>query len=113
MLEFLQNLFRSKSRQEWVEFFAADDICFTPVLSLNEVIEHPQVQDRRMLIALNNFLGSGQNLIIPGIPIKLSDTPGQITTRFARLGENTDEILVSLGYDENSITAFKAQNIVK
>jgi len=37
MIADIRNVMREKTKQEWVEFFADDDICFTPVLNLEEV----------------------------------------------------------------------------
>jgi crotonobetainyl-CoA:carnitine CoA-transferase CaiB-like acyl-CoA transferase len=67
---------------------------------LNEkdgVCDHPQVKARDMIIRIEDFKGSGKTLNLTGIPIKLSDTPGQIELKFPSLGEHTKELLLSLG----------------
>ncbi|WP_420552632.1 CaiB/BaiF CoA transferase family protein [Tenacibaculum aiptasiae] len=35
----LENLFSSKTRDEWVDFFENEDICISPVLEINELID--------------------------------------------------------------------------
>lgn len=113
MIQSIQAQLKTRSRTEWVEYFASDDICFTPVLNLQEVMEHPQVQDREMLIGMDNFRDIGNKLIMAGIPIKLSDTPGIIKIKFAELGENTEEILRSLGYARDTINRLKEEKTIK
>jgi crotonobetainyl-CoA:carnitine CoA-transferase CaiB-like acyl-CoA transferase len=48
----------------------------------------------------------------PGIAIKLSDTPGKFRTFAPFPGENTDEILRSLGYSKSEIEVFRKSNTV-
>lgn len=73
----IQSIMLTKTRDEWVEFFADSDICFTPVLTLDEMAQHPQVLAREMIHTLPDFQGSGKDLVCTGVPIKLSETPGE------------------------------------
>lgn len=99
----IQSIMLSKTRDEWVEFFSEADICFTPVLTLDEMVHHPQVLSRNMIRTMPNFLGSGKNLVCTGVPIKLSETPGEAKLVFAKTGEHTNEILTHLGYSSAQI----------
>ncbi|EHQ91786.1 CaiB/BaiF CoA transferase family protein [Desulfosporosinus youngiae] len=114
--EYLQDSIRkimlSKTRDEWVEFFSDSDLCFTPVLSLDEMVKHPQVLARDMVHTLTNFQGSGKDLVCTGVPIKLSETPGEAKMVFAGIGENTDEILASIGYSTAQIEQLHKDGIV-
>lgn len=112
MIQSIQQILESKSRDQWVEYFAGDDICFAPVLSLQEMSEHPQIKDRNMVVTIDNFQDSGTRLVVPGVAIKLSDTPGVVKTVYARVGENTEEILQSLGYEADAIAEFEENHIV-
>lgn len=87
--------------------------CFTPVLSLQEMAEHPQVAERQMVIKTENFLGSGKTMYIPGNPVKLSETPGEIRLTFPDIGEHTREILQEIGYTPEEISRFKELGIVR
>jgi alpha-methylacyl-CoA racemase len=42
--------FASKPRDEWVDVLAAADTCVSPVLSIAEVVEHPQFAERRRFV---------------------------------------------------------------
>lgn len=94
----IKKIMLTKTRDEWVEFFSDSDICFTPVLTLDEMVRHPQVMARNMVHTLTDFQGTGKDLVCTGVPVKLSETPGEAKLVFARTGENTDEILVNMGY---------------
>ena len=48
---------------------------------------------------------------VMGIPIKLSDSPGEIQLPPPLLGEHTDEILAELGYSPKEIEAMRRGGI--
>ena len=45
-------------------------------------------------------------------PIELSETPGAYRRRAPLIGEHTDEILRSLGYDDAAITALREARVI-
>lgn len=102
----------TKTHDEWVEFFADSDICFTPVLTLDEMARHPQVLAREMIHTLPDFQGSGKDLVCTGVPIKLLETPGEAKMVFAKTGQHTDEVLAGLGYSSSQIEQLHKDGIV-
>lgn len=101
-----------KNRNEWVELFASSDICFTPVLTLEEMCSHPQVLAREMILKLTNVKGSGKDVPLTGVPIKLSGTPGVAKLSFPNLGEHTELLLSEAGYSKSEIDQFKNKGVV-
>jgi len=106
MISDINSIMQGKSRDQWVEFFAGSDICFTPVLDLDEVSEHEQVKAREMLIKIMNFRGSGEDLVVTGNPVKLSDTPCEIVLEFPDTGGDKVRILTDAGYTEDEVNEF-------
>jgi crotonobetainyl-CoA:carnitine CoA-transferase CaiB-like acyl-CoA transferase len=49
---------------------------------------------------------------VTGIPVKLSDTPGEITLPPPFLGQHTQEILTELGYSEQDQEKLREENVV-
>lgn len=91
----IQNIISRKSLDEWMGIFSEVDSCVAPVLSFDEMIENPQVKAREMIKNVNHSeLGSIKQV---GIPIKLSETPGEIRDLAPKLGEHTKEILEEIG----------------
>jgi crotonobetainyl-CoA:carnitine CoA-transferase CaiB-like acyl-CoA transferase len=54
----ISEIMLTKSRDEWVEHFRNKDICFTPVLDLDEVSEHEQVRAREMMLKVMDSWGA-------------------------------------------------------
>ena len=47
-----------------------------------------------------------------GFPIALSRTPASIERHAPALGEHTDHVLASIGYDETRIEALRSEGVV-
>ncbi len=106
----LETVFLTKTRDEWFDLLAANDVPVGKVYSLDETFRDPQILHRKMVIELDHpTLGKVKQV---GILPKLSDTPGQVR-RFAPLhGENTQEILQALGYGEDEIEKLRKEGTV-
>lgn len=86
----IQVIMSEKTLGEWLELFSDVEACVSPVLTFEEMIEHPQVAAREMIRTVNHAeLGSVKQI---GIPIKLSETPGKIYSQAPKLGEHTHEL---------------------
>jgi crotonobetainyl-CoA:carnitine CoA-transferase CaiB-like acyl-CoA transferase len=105
----IQKEFLKKTQNEWMEIFINLDACVMPVKSFSEAIHDPQIIARKMVVDLDHpVLGKIQNI---ASPIKYSRTPLTIRSLAPKMGENTDEILHTLGYADEQIQAFKKNGI--
>ncbi|MCM3764351.1 CaiB/BaiF CoA-transferase family protein [Neobacillus niacini] len=91
----IQAIIETKTLTEWVGLFDGVDACVAPVLTMEEMVNDPQIQHRGM-IEEENHPEYGQMRQVAN-PIKLSRTMVK-TVRFAPgLGEHNEEILQELG----------------
>ncbi len=92
----LKEIFLTRTRDEWYEFLRPKEVPVAPVYYVDETFKDPHVLYRKMLVEFDHpKLGKIKQI---GIPIKLSDTPGEIRKLGVPPGTNTDEIMKSLGY---------------
>lgn len=101
--EQLAEVFLTKTRDEWFEFFKGKEVCFGPVYYLNETFQDPQVRHREMVVELDHPTAGKVTQI--GLPVKLSDTPAAIRSLGVPNGANTREILRELGYTGEETSA--------
>ena len=105
----IQKEFLKKTQKEWMEIFINLDACVMPVKTFNEAIQDPQLRARNMVVDIEHpKLGKIQNI---ASPIKYSRTPLTIRSIAPNIGQNTEEILDSLGYSAEQIKNFKEDSI--
>ncbi|MDP7469393.1 MAG: CaiB/BaiF CoA-transferase family protein [Dehalococcoidia bacterium] len=104
-------VFATRTRDEWTEFFQDKNVCVGPVHQVEEAVEDPQVLHRRMVLDMDHpTQGKVRQL---GMPIKLSDTPGQVRWLGVPQGTHTDRILFELGYTGEDIAGLhNSQTVV-
>ncbi|MCB5934543.1 CoA transferase [Caldibacillus thermoamylovorans] len=86
----IQTVMYTKTLAEWMDIFEDAEACVSPVLNFAELVNHPQVQARKMFEAIEQ---DGIPVKHIGIPIKLSRTPGKIRAAAPKLGEHTEYYL--------------------
>ena len=81
------------------------------VYSPQQVLDEPHIRDAGLL-AERDFPGLGGTVPLAPTPIDLSETPGTYRRRAPLIGEHTDEILRSLGYNAAEIVTFREEKVV-
>ncbi len=95
-------LFRTRTRQEWVEAMAGTDTCFEPVYDVEQALASAPVQALGML--------SGYGLLTP---VRLSAQPARAAAaHVAAPGEHTAALLSELGYDAAAIDKLRERGVV-
>ena len=91
--ENLEMRFKEKTRDEWCEIMEGTDICFAPVLSMNEAINHEHNVER------NSFFDM-DNVIQPSPAPKFSYSKSEVSHPPVKVGTHTKEIMISLGLEK-------------
>jgi alpha-methylacyl-CoA racemase len=106
MRERLAAIFKQKTRAEWVAIMQHTDICFAPVLTMSEAIEHEHNRSR------DSFVDVG-GIAQPAPAPRFLGTPTSVQSPPARAGEHTDAILSDWGFSAAEIAALQANGAVK
>lgn len=83
-----------KTMLEWQLLLDDAGVPNGPINTVDKVIEDQQVIFREMIVEVEHPVAG--KLKMPGIPIKLSATPGNILRPAPMLGEHTEEVLKAL-----------------
>lgn len=75
LIEYLRSVFRGKSRDQWVEWFADRDVAFSPVLDFKEAFDQPLVRERGLLIDHNDARQIGPAIRFLGEDWEPTDAP--------------------------------------
>ena len=106
----LNETFVQKDVAEWLKIFEEAKVPCGPVNDISEVVNHPQVNHRDMIVEMEHPKAGKVKVL--GSPIKLSLTPPEYKLHPPLLGEHAEEILKSLGYSENEILAFREEGVI-
>jgi crotonobetainyl-CoA:carnitine CoA-transferase CaiB-like acyl-CoA transferase len=110
LVETLTATFKTRATQDWLQALEEAGVPSGPVLTLDQVYQHPQVQARAMDIQVEHPIAGRVHAI--GFPVKYSMTPGQIYRPAPVLGQHTFAILESLGYSPEQCCQFETGGIV-
>jgi crotonobetainyl-CoA:carnitine CoA-transferase CaiB-like acyl-CoA transferase len=85
----------TRTKLELRELFGGK-VPFSPIYNAQEIFADPHFAVRQMLPEVEHP-GSQRAAAVPGVPVKLSQTPGKVRHRAPLLGEHTREILADIG----------------
>ena len=100
-----EQVFRTKTRQEWCEIMEGTDVCFAPVLTFNEAPHHPHNKARGTFVEV-------EGVAQPNPAPRFDRTPGSVKGASPAVGENTREGLVSWGFEPSEVDEMLASGVV-
>jgi alpha-methylacyl-CoA racemase len=99
-------VFRTRTRDEWMAVFDGTDACVTPVLTFTEARKHPHN------VARGTFV-EAFGVVQPAPAPRLSRTPATIAGPPPHAGAHTGQILAEWGFDAGRIDALLASGAVR
>ncbi len=96
----LTAIIKSKSRDEWDEIMAASDVCYAPVLDMDEAAQHPHNKARE---TITEAFGVMQ----PNVAPRFGGTPSEIQGPPPKIGEHNETALANWGFSADEIAALK------
>ena len=90
----LSEIMSQRTTDDWIDALGKIGVPCGPINAMDKVVSHPQVQAREMITRVAHHITGAVE--VPGVPIKLSETPGNVDTPAPSLGEHTTEILTDI-----------------
>ncbi|HKN00145.1 MAG TPA: CoA transferase [Candidatus Binataceae bacterium] len=112
LVAILDQIFATRTRDEWMKTLkAGGDFIYTIVNTVADLPDDPQVRANDYIVEYEHpELGAMQLL---GMPVKLSETPGEPRGHAPELGEQTEAILTEmLGYTWDDIARLREANVI-
>jgi alpha-methylacyl-CoA racemase len=101
----LTALFKTKTRAEWNALMEHTDVCYAPVLTMSEAIAHPHNAARETFVAVGDS-------VQPAPAPRYSGTATETPNPAPMPGDQSDDVLASLGMDAAEIAALRAAGTV-
>ena len=112
LLLILEPLFKSKPSKYWIDLATRAGVPAGPISKVSDVLSDDHVIFREMVIKIDNPR-SGKKLMQLGTPVKFSEAKTSVRLAPPAKGENSTEILGSLGYSPERIRDLINSDVVK
>lgn len=107
----LAEKFMTKTAEEWQKMFDEVGIPSGPINTVDKVVANEQVIARNMILEVEHPVAGTTR--IPGIPTKLSRTPGEIRMAAPVLGAETEKILSEyLGLTSDQVAELREKKVI-
>ncbi len=105
MQQRLRAIFKTKTRDEWCRIMEGSEVCFAPVLSLEEAPRHPHNRHRSTFVEY-------EGVVQPAPAPRFLRTPSAIQRPPARPGEHTEEALREWGFSAAEVERLRAAGAI-
>ena len=107
LIDLLNARFRTRPTSEWLPLLEKAGIPSGPVLSIGEMLRHPQTVARDMVVSVDHPVAGKVETI--GLPAKFSRTPGAVVSPAPLFGQHTREVLAEAGFKPAEVDALFAE----
>ncbi len=99
-------VFAQRTRAEWCDLLEGSDVCFAPVLEPEEVLNHPHMAARGVLL-------EREGVPQPAPAPRFARTPGCVQGSARAVGADTEEVLMELGYSSEEVALWRSEGVVR
>lgn len=110
IMDELQKIFIQKTREEWLTLLEGQDICYSPVNTIEDLLNDPHIKYRQMFFEMEHPI-EGKVMQVRS-PFNFSETPVEARTPSPSLGEHTEEILKDYGYSSKEINELRGRGVI-
>ncbi|MDG1943352.1 MAG: CaiB/BaiF CoA-transferase family protein [Halioglobus sp.] len=97
----LTEIIKQKTQARWCELMEGTDVCFAPVLNFMDAPKHPANVARNTYIEMDG-------LTQPAPAPRFSRTPSKVQHGAHEAGQDTDAVLLAMGFAEQELEGLKA-----
>jgi alpha-methylacyl-CoA racemase len=101
----LAQIFKAKTQAEWCAIMEGSDVCFAPILDLDEAPRHPHNKQRQTFVDVDGVTQ-------PAPAPRFSRTPGAVQAPPPKAGEHNEAVLRDWGFSTQEISDLRAAEAV-
>lgn len=109
LVDEIDKILTTRTLAEWTPIFDAHNVWFAPVQTLEEVAKDPMAEAAGVFVDVPSDDGPRRQVATPA---DFFGTPVKIRGWMPELGQNTEEVLLELGFDWDKIIALKEEGAI-
>jgi crotonobetainyl-CoA:carnitine CoA-transferase CaiB-like acyl-CoA transferase len=111
LMEIYDEVFKVKTRDEWMHIFRNNGFMYAPVQQLEEVLNDRQALVNDYVVDFDHpFLGP---MKLPGFPVTFSANSAGTRGASPGLGEHTDSVMKDIGYTDHDVRVLREEGVIK
>ena len=111
LIPILDEVFKTRTLEEWTLVMDSfGEVLWAPIQEPFDLATDPQVLANEYLVDVQHPSHGHMKLVAS--PIKFSETPTEIRNTAPELGQNTEEVLLGMGYSWDDIALFKDEGVI-
>ncbi len=111
LIAVLDKIFATRTTKDWLERLERNGVTHGLVQNYSEAVSDPQVVENGYMANFNHPIAGPVQIV--GIPVRLSETPGQLRQAAPQLGQHTEEVLLEIGgYSWDEIGRFREEGVI-
>jgi len=110
LMHILDEIFLSKTLDEWKPRLNEEGLPWSPVQNLPEVVNDPQARANDFFVSYDH--PTYGRIEVVANPINLSKTPATVRTPAPEFGQHTEEVLLEYGYTWEDIAQLKENKVI-
>jgi len=96
---------KTKTRDEWCRLMENTDVCFGPVLTMEEAPQHPHNRARETFVEI-------AGVVQPNVAPRFVGTPSAVQGPPPKIGANTEEALGDWGFSAGELRDLKSAGVI-
>ncbi len=113
VIERCNEIFLTKTAQEWRDLFSANSLACEIMMESQEVSRDPQAIENGYMVPVEYPNAEHTTVMMPAPPIFFSDYERREYVPTGVIGEDTDEVLSYMGYSEEDIKSMREAGAVR
>lgn len=110
-VELVQAKIATRTVSEWVTLLSGIKVSCSPIHTLGQALDHPQVQARELIAQTEHpVVGTLKHI---GLPVKFQNGPRKTVCPPPLHGQHTHDILTELGYSEAEVNALLDASVIR
>jgi len=110
LVTILDRIFGTKPSDEWALIFSENDLIYGRVQTIPDLVKDPQLSANDYIVDFDHSKWGRVKVV--GFPYRFSASPQELGREAPEFGQNTDEVVMELGYTSEDIARLRAEEII-